>query len=89
VEVESFNYPGQCTTLKHYWTASDMGWNLDTYDGSSVRTDTIFYPVGIPSSSFTTAGSAPTAAEYRATFKLVISTFNEVNSTAVTDLTDP
>jgi len=36
-EVESFNYPGQCTTLKHlltkpnYWTASDMGWNLDTY----------------------------------------------------------
>jgi len=33
VEVESFNYPGQCNTLKHllnkpnYWTASDMGWN--------------------------------------------------------------
>jgi len=52
VEVESFNYPGQCTTLKHlltkpnYWTASDMGWNLDTYDGSSVRTDAIYYPVG-------------------------------------------
>ena len=95
VEVESFNYPGQCTTLKHlltkpnYWTASDMGWNLDTYDGSSVRTDAIYYPVGIPSSSFDAGGNAPTTAEYRAAFKLVISTFNEVNSTAVANLTDP
>ena len=31
VEVESFNYPGQCTTIKHlltkpnYWNATDMG----------------------------------------------------------------
>jgi len=29
------------------------------------------------------------AAEYRAAFKLVISTFNEVNSSAVADLADP
>jgi len=49
--------------------ASDMGWNLDTYDGSSVRTDTISYPVGIPSSYFATAGNTPTAAEYKAAFK--------------------
>ena len=55
VEVESFNYPGQCTTIKHlltkpnYWNASDMGWELDNYDGSSVRTDVKCYPVGIPS----------------------------------------
>jgi hypothetical protein len=65
-----------------------MGWEIDTYDGSSVRTDAIYYPVGIPSSSFAAAGNAPTTAEYRAAFKLVISTFNEVNSTAVADLTD-
>jgi hypothetical protein len=65
-----------------------MGWNLDTYNGSSVRTDEIYYPVGIPSSSFAATGNAPTAAEYRAAFKLVISTFNEVNSTVVADLTD-
>jgi len=75
VEVESFNYLGQCTALKHlltkpnYWTASDMGWNLDTYNGSSVRTGAIYYPEGIPSSSFTTTGNAPTAVEYRAAFK--------------------
>jgi len=31
----------------------------------------------------------PTAAEYKAALKLVISTFNEVNSTVVADLTDP
>lgn len=94
VEVESFNYPGQCTTIKHlltkpnYWTASDGGWQVDTFNGSSVRTDAIYYPVGIPSSSFVATGNAPTAAEYRAAFRLVISTFNEVNSTAVADLTD-
>lgn len=94
VEVESFNYPGQCTTIKHlltkpnYWTASDMGWEIDTFDGTSVRTDAIYYPVGIPSSSFATTGNAPTAAEYRTAFKLVISTFNEVNSTTVADLTN-
>lgn len=94
VEVESFNYPGQCTTIKHLltkpnnWTASDMGWEIDTFDGSSVRADTVYYPVGIPSSSFAAAGDNPTTAEYRAAFRLIISTFNEVNSTTVADLSD-
>jgi len=41
------------------------------------------------SSSFAAVGNAPTATEYRAAFKLVISTFNEVNSTVLADLTDP
>jgi hypothetical protein len=94
VEVESFNYPGQCTTIKHlltkpnYWTAGDMGWELDTFDGSYVRSDLLYYPISIPSSSFTAAGANPTAAEYRAAFRLVISTFNSVNSLAIPDLTD-
>jgi len=71
-----------------------MGWNIDTYDGSSVRTDAIYYPIGIPLSAFyiylllqlVTLQRLPS---YRAAFKLVISTFNQVNSTAVADLTDP
>ena len=94
IEVESFNYPGQCTTIKHlltkpnYWNAADMGWMIDNFDGLSVRTDLIYYPVGIPSSSFATAAANPTAAEYRAAFLLIISTFNAVNSTAVADLTN-
>jgi len=66
-----------------------MGWNLDTYNGSSARRNAIYYAVGISSSSFATAGNTPTAAKYRAAFKLVISTFNEVNSTVVADVTDP
>ena len=96
VEVESFNYPGQCTTIKHlftkpnFWTASDIGWDIDTYDGSLmlVRSDVIHYPVSIPSSSFAAAGANPTTAEYRAAFRLVISTFNSVNSLAIPDITD-
>ena len=94
VEVESFNYPGQCTTIKHlltkpnYWTASDIGWDIDTYDGSFVRSDVIYYPISIPSSSFAAAGVNPTTAKYRAAFRLVISTFNSVNSLAIPDLTD-
>ena len=75
-------------TKPNYWTASDMGWELDTYDGSPVRTDAIYYPVGIPYSSFASNAASPTAAEYRAACRLVISTFNEVNSTTVTDLND-
>ena len=31
----------QILAKPNYWTASDMGWELDTYDGSSVRTDAI------------------------------------------------
>lgn len=94
VEVESFNYPGQCTTLKHlltkpnYWTASDMGWDIDTFDGSYVRSDVIYYPIVIPTALFPTAGAAPTVAEYRAAFRLVITTFNVMNGTTVADLTD-
>jgi hypothetical protein len=91
---ESFNYPGQCTTIKHlltkpnYWNASDMGWEIDNFDGLSVRTDEIYYPVGIPTSLFSSAAGNPTNPEYKAAFKLIISTFNEINSTAVADLTN-
>lgn len=94
VEVESFNYPGQCTTIKHLltkpnnWTASDIGWEIDTYNGSSVRSDVQYYPVSIPSSVFPGAVPDPDAAEYRAAFRLIITTFNEVNSTAVANPTD-
>ena len=38
--------------------------------------------------SFTSDAANPTAAEYRAAFKLIISTFNAVNSTAVANLTN-
>lgn len=92
VEVESFNYPGQCSTIKHlltkpnYWNATDMGWEIDTFDG---KPDTNLYPIGISSSAFHSEGANPTAAEYRNAFKLVISTFNAVNSTEVANLTNP
>lgn len=94
VEVESFNYPGQCTTIKHlltkpsYWSSKDIGWDLDTYNGSFIRSDVLYYPISIPSTSFATAGANPTTAEYRTAFRLVITTFNSVNSTAVAALTD-
>jgi hypothetical protein len=94
VEVESFNYPGQCTTIKHlltkpsYWNSSDMGWDIDTFDGSFVRSDTIYFPISIPSASFAAAGDNPTAAEYRVAFRLIISTFNSINGVAVPDLVD-
>ena len=88
VEIEAFNYPGQCTTIKHLATLTnkynglDSGWCLDTYDGQAGHADIIYthmktYEVA----DFTSAGATPTAAEYDVFCRQVFDDFNNANPT--------
>ena len=53
MEIEAFNYPGQCTTIKHILTKPrtynglESGWELDTYDGQVAFTDIMYSPMQI------------------------------------------
>lgn len=97
-ELESFNYPGQCTTLKHLLTKSKsfeglgMGWAIDTYDGMPRYNEYTYYPMKtFVSSDFPAANPAvPTKAELKVFALKFVVEFKLVNNDqTINQFSDP
>ena len=90
VEIENFTAPGQCTTMYHLLTTrrgfngSDIGWELDTYDGCASYYEIPYNPIqAVTGTDIAATNEDVTTAQMKAFIKIPITRFNEVNEFAV------
>lgn len=93
-DYENFTYAGYVTLMNGLMTKSssftglDQCWALDNYNGG-VDLDVLYYPItNFTDDEMAAVGGNPTAAEYRAIMKLIITRFNAVNNTSIINLED-
>lgn len=89
IELENFTAPGQCTTMYHLLTTRrgfnglDIGWELDTYDGSVDYYEIPYNPVqAIVGTNIADANADVTQAQMKAFIVIPITRFNQVNEFA-------